>query len=250
MAFFDDKQLSAKGIQPSDEDIAYALQLRNIAARAKLLRTNNPKKWANEFRLLRLFVQGDAKRIERVLNALAETNCKGFRICSAMWLRKNFLWIEGKLGLLLPAKLALTPLAAKVLVDIQYKTWRSYGIEPALLEQAVIESCNNYETFLSRLKIQREAVGTPIDPVVWKKCKGFAEYLWADLQHSRSIMSKWFEGAAQTITFWTDWNGSLVPFKFIVTHKRFEKMGRAYAQAYCGDPAYWNTFVGALGYED
>lgn len=246
--------IAEKG-EVSPFDLRCAEKLREqVVSHHKTSRPISAKKWAIHFSKLRLIDGFPTKRIKLVLNWYLSKFGQKYvpEAFSGIGFRAKFHSIESARNRWLDSQpVKLSDSHEKLLKALKPLGWPK-GSEKDL-PGAIQRSIKSYSDFLTRRRetIDRIARGEQeIKSGTLRKFIGLNTQLDHYLTSPDSFTIWWFRQVHDSVAQWEEWSGNLESMAFNPTGKRFNRLGRQWAQEYCGDSDRWAFYMGCLNYGD
>lgn len=82
------------------------------------------------------------------------------------------------------------------------------------------------------------------------KLYSFGRHLQSVMPPPSYFVQAWLETVRKRVVGWKEWEGDLRPFLFKPGAKEFVRMGRTWAENYCGDAAVWDAFCRKIDTEN
>lgn len=244
----------ARGKQPVDTteaDTATATKL--LTAVRKYLGTSHPfvrgthtTTWAAHIAKLRIL---DAVPEERITKTVAwYTTHIGDEYVpeayTAASFRKKYPAIEAAMKRDAGATVEVTPDAEVVAGRLRMLGWPkgASGRVPQVA-QASLDTYRAWVTGFRRfIDIVKEG-GVDMPPKERKRLERFMAVVWDKIPQSRQFVQGWLTDVHNRVAHWDDWDGDLMKFVFNPNSKRWHATGRGWAEAFSGNPDYWDRMV-------
>lgn len=243
-----------RGKQPvntTEADTATATKL--LTAVRKYLGTSHPfvrgthtTTWAAHIAKLRIL---DAVPEERIAKTVAwYTTHIGDEYVpeayTAASFRKKYPAIEAAMKRDAGATVEVTPDAEVVAGRLRMLGWPKGA--SGRVPQAAQASLDTYRAWVTGFRrfidIVKEG-GVDIPPKERKRLERFMAVVWDKIPQSRQFVQGWLTDVHNRVAHWDDWDGDLMKFVFNPNSKRWHATGRGWAEAFCGNPDYWDRMV-------
>lgn len=204
---------------------------------------SRPSVWATHFLRLRHLDEIPAARIQKVLDWYTTHLGQEFipEAYSGETFRKKFLAIEKAMGRDAIGTVTVSPEAKKVTERLAMLGWPKGSIET--VPQAVQVCLEGYRGWVTRFKATTGKLEAHKAPQYLRR---LAEHVDRMLPAPDHFIQGWMTAVHGRVSGWDDWSGDFGPYLFKPTAKKFRNMGRAWAEAYNGDPDTWDRLLDVL----
>jgi hypothetical protein len=242
VVFFED--LSTPNTDPQDTEIATLLAK---AVQGKLPgRRVNVAAWAKQVALLRREATPARVLAAAQWYATAIGGQWVPQAYSAKTFREKFPAIEAAMeraAVREPAALVVGARATGVLRRLEGLSWPK-GSGPQV-PQAVQLSLDRFTAW----QAARDRVTEDQRAAACIRAYKFGEYLQGTTPAPGAYVEAWFRRVHGMVQNWAGWSGRLSGMAWHMGHDEFQRVGRGWAEDYCGQPARWDAFHKLLAAE-
>ena len=221
--------------------------IRTLPARHTGITQTRPSTWASHIHAIHTKDNYTEEEIRRAMAWYTAHIGEEFvpRAYSGASFRKKFPAILDRAEAGLDG-IEIGPVAVGIIEHLEIRAW-----PPACqkeLPAAVQVSVTAYHDWVAARNTYTARLATSAVPAD-KRLLSFGQHLRDVMPPSNYFVRAWFEEIRKHVAGWAGWSGNLQPLLFHPGAKDFQRMGRAWAQAYCAKPEVWDMFCAAMGNE-